>query len=80
MNVRLVCVFASSSCIAAEPAAYVEENVESENTDFRAVAALLSALDATTAVTFWFGVSENDGTRAYIFVNIWKSLGQIAPL
>ena len=33
-----------------------------------------------TAVTFWFGVSENDGTRAYIFVNIWKSLGQIAPL
>ena len=37
MNVRLVCVFASSSCIGAEPAAYVEENVESENTDFRAV-------------------------------------------
>ena len=29
MNVRLVCVFASSSCIGAEPAAYVEENVES---------------------------------------------------
>ena len=38
MNVRLVCAFASSSCIGTEPAAYVEENVESENTDFRAVA------------------------------------------
>ena len=37
MNVRLVCAFASSSCIGTEPAAYVEENVESENTDFRAV-------------------------------------------
>ena len=37
MNVRLVCVFASSSCIGTEPAAYVTENVESENTDFRAV-------------------------------------------
>ena len=37
MIVRLVCVLASSSCIGAEPAAYVEENVESENTDFRAV-------------------------------------------
>ena len=30
MNVRLVCVFASSSCIGTEPAAYVEENVESD--------------------------------------------------
>ena len=39
MNVRLVCAFASSSCIGTEPAAYVEENVESENTDFRAVEA-----------------------------------------
>ena len=37
MNVRLVCVFASSSCIGAEPAAYVEENVESRKCDFRAV-------------------------------------------
>ena len=37
MNVRLVCVLASSSCIGTEPAAYVEENVESENTDLRAV-------------------------------------------
>ena len=37
MNVRLVCAFASNSCIGTEPAAYVEENVESENTDFRAV-------------------------------------------
>ena len=40
MNVRLVCAFASNSCIGTEPAAYVEENVESENTDFRAVACL----------------------------------------
>ena len=37
MNVRLVCVLASSSCIGAEPAAYVEENVESRKCDFRAV-------------------------------------------
>ena len=37
MIVRLVCVLASSSCIGTEPAAYVPENVESENTDFRAV-------------------------------------------
>ena len=37
MNVRLVCVFASSTCIGAEPAAYVEENVESRKCDFRAV-------------------------------------------
>ena len=28
----------------------------------------------------FFGVSEDDGTRAYIFVNTRKSLGQIAPL
>ena len=40
MNVRLVCVFASSSCIGTEPAASVTENVESENTDFRAVSGL----------------------------------------
>ena len=37
MNVRLVCAFASNSCIGTEPAAYVEENVKSENTDFRPV-------------------------------------------
>mgnify|MGYP001485273976 CR=1 FL=1 len=37
MIVRLVCVLASSSCIGTEPAAYVPENVESGNTDFRAV-------------------------------------------
>ena len=37
INFRLVCVFASSSCIGTEPVAYVPENVESENTDFRAV-------------------------------------------
>ena len=41
---------------------------------------MLHLAQTYTAVTFWFGVSENDGTRAYIFVNIWKSLGQIAPL
>ena len=41
MNVRLVCAFASNSCIGTEPAAYVEENVESENTDFRPVSAHL---------------------------------------
>ena len=37
MIVRLVCVLASNSCIGTEPAASVTENVESENTDFRAV-------------------------------------------
>ena len=37
MNVRLVCVFASSSCIGIELAAYIEENVKSENTKLRAV-------------------------------------------
>ena len=37
MKIRVVCVFASSSCIGTEPAASVTENVESENTDFRAV-------------------------------------------
>ena len=37
MIVRLVCVLASSSCIGTELAADVAENVESENTDFRAV-------------------------------------------
>ena len=38
MIVRLVCVLASSSCIGTELAADMAENVESENTDFRAVA------------------------------------------
>ena len=47
MNVRLVCAFASSSCIGTEPAAYVEENVESENTDFRAVPPPVSTADDT---------------------------------
>ena len=28
----------------------------------------------------FFGVSEDDGTRAYIFVNTWKSLGQLARI
>ena len=37
MIVRLVCVLASSSCIGTEPAAYIPENVESENTELRAV-------------------------------------------
>ena len=39
MNVRLVCVFASSSCIGTELAADVAENVESRKCDFRAVLA-----------------------------------------
>ena len=37
MNIRLVCVLASSSCIGIEPAAYVTVNVESRKCDFRAV-------------------------------------------
>ena len=40
MNVRLVCVLASSSCVGTEPAAYITENVESENTELRGVSAL----------------------------------------
>ena len=37
MNVRLVCVLASSSCIGTELAADMAENVESENTELRGV-------------------------------------------
>ena len=29
---------------------------------------------------FFFGVSENDGTRAYIFVNTSKPLGQTGSI
>ena len=37
MNIRVVCVFASSSCIGTEPVADVAENVESRKCDFRPV-------------------------------------------